>query len=203
MEKIIFLILFAFYLIFQSCTSTVQTRYNFKIPKLNQEKLTLKDSNQTKLVVDHTPPEEITLEPSLNDLEIVYDTVKIDLREIVNYPVEISRGNELFSNGDYRGALQSFLSYINRSNEIDFYYWLARFKIAECLYNLNHTEQSIEELVELLQNKNIPSSIKERIYFQLANIYCERNSLSESNFYIELLEIEFPNSQLLDSYKCK
>lgn len=197
MGKSIFLILFSIFTLLQSCTSTVQTRYNFKKPNPQPENINSDESNQTKLVIDQKQPEEIQQVPKSEMYNTSYDTIKIDLKKFENFPFEISRGKELLFNKEYKSALQTFLSYINRSNSNDFYFWLAKFYIAECLYGLNQKEQSIEELVELLQNNDLPKEIKEKIYTKLVYIHCENNRPQEAKFYIELLKKEYPNLSTL------
>ncbi len=202
MERHLIILLFLIWSILQGCATPVQTRYNLKIPKDENLQNVSSEGNETKIVIDQVPPEYAPLPPHLSEKKVTYDTVKIDLIQNERIPNEISRGEELFLNGDYKNALQTFLSFVNRSNQQDYYYWYARFRIGECLYELKHIEQSIYDLTELYNNENIDRNIQEKIFLKLGKIYCDQKDFQKAKFYFELLRNNFPDSSFIP-FECK
>jgi TolA-binding protein len=202
MKRVIIVFEFVlFCIIFNNCAKPVQTRYNPKIPKYETDTRG-SDSLTTLQIVDQSPPEETPLPPHSDDSSKRVDTIVIDLTINGSYPLEISRGNELFFNKDYRNALRSFLSYINRANEENYFYWLSKFKIAECLVEINDIDQAIEELSEIASSDNADKGIKEDAIFKLGKIYCNKKDTAKATFYFELLKKEFPNSKYLPTANC-
>lgn len=199
--KVNFFILLTLVIAFlQSCATNVQTRYNLKIPKSKIASYENYENNsQPEIIIDQTPP-EITSPPSLNKN---YDTIEIELTNVQATPTEISRGKELLMLGDYRNALQSFISYTNRTQGNDYYYWLARFYIAECFYQMNYYEQAIKELTELFYYDELPKEIKVKVLVQLSEIYCKTNEKEKSKYYFELYKTYSPEETSIDQFRCK
>ncbi len=199
--KVYFLIFFGFLIIsIQSCTTNVQTRYNLKIPKSNLSTINNNENTtQPEIVIDQTPP-EITSPPTLTRY---YDTIEIELTNIQIIPTEISRGKELLSGGEYRNALQSFISYINRSQKKDYFYWLARTYVAECLYQMNQYEQALDELTELFYCDELQTEIKANVILKLSEIYCRKNEMDKARYYFELYKTISTSTTLIQSFECQ
>ncbi|MCX7908319.1 MAG: tetratricopeptide repeat protein [Ignavibacteria bacterium] len=189
-------------LIFQNCTSTVQTRYNIKLPKVQKSEESNIDTAGNYTIIDQTKPNEKILPPLREGNKRNFDTLEIELSNKGDFPKEISRGNELFEAGDYKSALQIFLAFINRANIRDFYFWYARFRAAECLYEMKQISASIQDLTELYHNENVDKEIKEKTLLKLGKIYCEQKEVEKANFYFELLRKEFPSSTVLPIPNC-
>ncbi|MGB9851452.1 MAG: tetratricopeptide repeat protein [Candidatus Kapaibacteriota bacterium] len=182
-----------------SCTSRVQTRFNPKIPK----KLSSSDSNRTEIIIDQTPPKEIVTIPQTTTKTLDFDTLVIDLTQHETIPSEISRGNELFANKDYKSAIQVFNSYINRISKPDYFFWYARFRIAMCFYEMKQIDMCLNELVDLYHSEDIDNKIKEVVVYNIGKIFCETENTEQARFYFNLLAKEFPNSKYLSVENCK
>jgi len=156
-----------------SCTSKVQTRYNVKIPKPQDENSLVSSETTTLVIVDQVQP-EIKTNPPKQITSIPFDTIVIDITE--NSDIELSRANELFGNKDYKSALQLYINYLNsNSMRRSYFYWFTRLRIAECLYELSYLGQSEKELDEIRHSMNVPIDVIEKTLLLLYKMYCETN----------------------------
>jgi len=201
MKTLRFLFFLILALVQISCTSKVHTRYNIKIPKTHEANQTGLSDTNTQIVIDQVQPER-QIEPPKQISVPPPDTIVIDITE--NSDVELSRANELFVNKDYRNALQLYISYLNRHSMVRTNnYWIARLKTAECLYELNHPEQSVTELEEIRHSNNIPSNIMQRTYFLLHKIYCETNQKDKAEEILLDAKNLFKDTFLEEISPCK
>ncbi|MFN3307476.1 MAG: tetratricopeptide repeat protein, partial [Candidatus Kapaibacteriota bacterium] len=104
---------------------------------------------------------------------------------------------------DYKNAMQSFISYINRSQKKDYFYWLARTYVAECLYQMNYFEQAINELTELFYSDELQTEIKANVVLKLSEIYCKEKEMEKARYYFELYKTILPNTTSIESLQCK
>lgn len=177
MKSVTMLIFFFIFLLVFGCSTKVQTRYNIKLPDSKQKSSMIASDTNTIIVIDQTTPKE-----NLNPPNILhnpqFDTTVIDLSE--NLDIEISRANELFENKDYISALKIFISYVNHNtSNKSFSYWFARYKIAECLFELDQNKQALHELDEIKQEKEVSPQIFGNILLLQYKIFCKLNQTKD------------------------